>query len=551
VAALRSQRQERDALIRHLRAQGRTWVEIADLFRVRYRVNARVALRWAHGWSQGRAAQEWNKRWPDDLKTNKNISYWELWPASTGHVPSFEVLNRLAELYQCSLTDLLVDQPDHRHRDSARKALPATTDPPATVTGDIVTASQAEILFLDVLSRHPSDDPALTPGSSGSATALVPRLQDVTLEEMAQVIEMWAHNLHPDVGRRELLTKLSAAFTLAATAPLFDGLDPDGREYVARALREPDRFDESAVRYLEGMVTSLRRQGDVLGARLTLQSALGHRQVAARLAAAAPDRFRSRALSAYAELTQLVGWLCFNAGDYRGAQHYYDDARTVAHEAHDVELVTYVLCTMSHLARWQGKPRVGIDHAVAAQMWARQTDSPRAEAYAADVAARAFAVDRQRDGCRQAIDAEGAALARCAPGAVEPSWWYFYDESFYWSTKTECALRLGDPDAALDASDRSISLVDPTNVHNLAFRTLFIAEAHLQKGSVTEAARHIGETAILASVNTSQRIHERIGGLRATLAPHERSKPVRELDEILAAYRRSGSGSGSGNTNLT
>jgi hypothetical protein len=283
----------------------------------------------------------------------------------------------------------------------------------------------------------------------------------------------------------------------------------------------------------------------VLGARLTLQTATGHRQLAARLAKTAPPPFQARAYSAYAELSQLVGWLCFNAGDYGSAQHYYDDARAVAHDAHNVELVTYVLCTMSHLATWQGRPRVGIDHAVAAQMWAAQSQSPRAEAYAADIAARAFAADHQTDNTRSALDAEGAALAGCQPDAPEPSWWYFYDESFYWSTMSECALHLGQPEVALAAAGQSITLLDPTNVHNLAFRTLFCAEAHIQQSNVAEASRAIREAAVLASVNTSQRIDQRITALRAKLTPHQRSKPVRELDEVLTAYRGSAGGNGS------
>ena len=116
--------------------------------------------------------------------------------------------------------------------------------------------------------------------------------------------------------------------------------------------------------------------------------------------AALPSQCTGGAVSAYAELTQLVGWLCFNMGAYHSAQHYYDDARSAAHDAQNVELVTYILCTMSHLATWQGKPRVGIDHAVAAAVWAEQAHSPLARAYAADVAVRAYVADNQPDKCR-------------------------------------------------------------------------------------------------------------------------------------------------------
>lgn len=132
VTELRSQKQERVHLIRLLRAQGKSWVEIAADFRRRYRVNARVALRYAHGWSQRQAADAWNQRWPDELKTFKTFSYWEQRPGSTGHAPSFETLTKLAELYECAVSDLLVDLPDFRHRDRAAPAPKAGAVPPAT-----------------------------------------------------------------------------------------------------------------------------------------------------------------------------------------------------------------------------------------------------------------------------------------------------------------------------------------------------------------------------------------------------------------------------------
>lgn len=112
-----SRRQQRAALIARLRTEGRTRVEIADQLRAAYGVNARVGLRWASGWSQRDAADEWCRHWPDDLKTAKNISYWETWPHS-GHTPSLGTLGKLARIYRCDVADLLVDLPGYRHLDA-------------------------------------------------------------------------------------------------------------------------------------------------------------------------------------------------------------------------------------------------------------------------------------------------------------------------------------------------------------------------------------------------------------------------------------------------
>jgi hypothetical protein len=81
----------------------------------------RVALRLARGWSQRDAAEQWNDRWPAEPKTFKNFSYWELWPADTGHAPSLDVLGRLAELYECRVADLLTDVADFRGADQAHR----------------------------------------------------------------------------------------------------------------------------------------------------------------------------------------------------------------------------------------------------------------------------------------------------------------------------------------------------------------------------------------------------------------------------------------------
>ena len=185
VGQLHSQKQERAHLTRILRAQHKTWVDIAEVFRLRYHVNARVALRWAHGWSQQQAAEQWSKRWPDELKTFKSFSCWELWPGSTGHAPSLDVLNRLAELYQCSTSYLLVDQPDYQHQDNAHQALSTPSEEARPSSGPDIAASQTETLFLDLPGQYPTSDPDVLSSVSPALTApsLMTRLPEANLDE--------------------------------------------------------------------------------------------------------------------------------------------------------------------------------------------------------------------------------------------------------------------------------------------------------------------------------------------------------------------------------
>ncbi|WP_405844600.1 helix-turn-helix domain-containing protein [Streptomyces sp. NBC_01518] len=521
----RSRRQEQVQFATELRAAGKTWPEAAAAVRHRYRVNARVAPRLARGLSQRQVAELWNGRWPDDPKTFKNISTWELWPASTGHAPSLDTLDRLAQLYECSVADLLADLPIHGH--------PPTHPSPAPV-------GPAPAVGVDLLDGLAAEPLLLTPQLAGT---LVHRLHDVRFEELAQALIMWVQQANPGLNRRELLLKISTALTVAAAAPLLDIADADERDRVAAVLDDPSRLDLATITHAERVLQHYRRQGDVLGPQIALQTALAQRHVIADLVANAPEDLRPRVLTVYAELSQMVGWQLYNLGDYRAAQYYYDDARTAAHDAENTELVTYVLCTMSQLATWQNKPRVGIDHAIAAQAWASQTDSPHALGYAADVAARAFAAAQQHDKAHRALEQEHAAVRDMAASTPLASWWYFYDESFYWGTSAECALVLGTPEKALAAARTSLPMIDPTNVHNYAHTLALQSQAHLQQGDIAEASTIVGDIAHISGVNRSPRITQRIADLRTALTPWQRSRSVRTLDDLLAHYRLTGNSS--------
>jgi len=548
-----SQKEELAGLRDELRAQGRTYQEIAQHLRQERRVNSRVAFRLAHGLTQQHVADRWNDLWPaedgETPITYKHISYWEAWPSRSGRTPSLQTLNRLARIYCCKANDLL-DGEDYSNFDSAvvdRQDELSRADLALGGSKRVIDRGQQGVLVVpnadsffgaseevpvsnDFVGQLLRNFGALV--SEGGNAALPARQRDAAFKQLVQFLVTWAHTMN----RREVLRILGWAATAAAAAPIFQGLDLQEQERVVGAIQAPNRVDAAVVDHIEGVLWRCMRQDDSLGPQAALDTVLAQRNLAYAILAECPDTVRPRLLSTFANLSRFAGWLSFDLNDFDGGWYYYEQARTAAHEAQNSELGALVLCNMSHLATWQERPRVGIDHAVAAQGWAKRTEDPLLRAYAADVAARAYAMDGQRDACLGELDDAQEAVATAEGQTLPSSLAYFYGQGQLDSTRSNCFLRLHDARQATVSGVEALRLIDPSFVRNRAFSTLRLGSAYVESNDVDQAARLVGQAATLAARNRSARLVGELRTTRGQLQPWAKTKAVRELDELVVAY---------------
>lgn len=205
------------------------------MFRQQYGVNVRAALRMARDWSQRDAADEWNKRWPNDPKTFKNFSYWEQWPAPTGHAPSLDVLGRLAELYECSIADLVSDCANFRAHDVAFRDGRQLASLPAVFRPN---------------------------GEEHDVHELITRLELIDVHELARLTSAWSERIGAASSRRALLLKLSAGLSLAAASPAL-AADDAAPSTAPTATTQGEDFE--GIWFSRYVYPSTRREGSFTG----------------------------------------------------------------------------------------------------------------------------------------------------------------------------------------------------------------------------------------------------------------------------------------------
>jgi tetratricopeptide (TPR) repeat protein len=193
--------------------------------------------------------------------------------------------------------------------------------------------------------------------------------------------------------------------------------------------------------------------------------------------------------------------------------------------------MSYV-ASISYATAVQGTAHAGIDLAKAAQSLAIQTDDPLLQVCAAERAGTADAVDGQYKLCLTEFDRarEGLLSATDAP-PESPA--YYYHEGLLASHQSECLLLLGRPKEAAIYASAGLEVFNESYVDGYALCALHLGNARLRMGEVDEAARAIGDAAVLAAQNRQPRLVKELRTARGRMQPWQNIAAVKELDERL------------------
>lgn len=313
------------------------------------------------------------------------------------------------------------------------------------------------------------------------------------------------------------------------------GLTGDVATRAKWLLSGAGRADVLALEQIRSTLHAAMLLDDMLGAPAAQGLVIAQQQLTECLLVDCPDPLRKDLVSLNAEWLGLGGCLAWDLGDVRTAQRLYNQARDGAHEAEDADLSAYILCHLAQLAIWQGNPRIGIDHAVAARSWAGQTRDVALRCYTALRAAQAYAkAPGQRAACLRALDDAEADVSALRAQSPKQSRAYFVSEGIYWSLRGECFAMLGDAKEAVAASTRALELITSDRVRDRALTMLDLYRALLKAGDVDKAAGVLGQAADLTPSNRSYRLVAAIGEARKELSPWAGSDVVKSLDVKLA-----------------
>jgi hypothetical protein len=236
--------------------------------------------------------------------------------------------------------------------------------------------------------------------------------------------------------------------------------------------------------------------------------------------------------SAAGHVSELAGWVFFDAGDQKRARHHYLEALFAAQVAQDHRLTTLTLSSMSTQAYYQGHPQEALDLIRAAEASARGWGTPQVRSMLALREAVAYAAMRDRSAFTNAI-ARAQWEHADTTEAADPHWAEWLSDSELTVQEASCFMDLGEP-GDLQRAETLLRCVlegtaaDPYRRNRVLYVT-WLASVLCRRGDARGAAE-IGMQALdLQEAVSSARSGAHLRALRNRLSAHGGDTVVRDF----------------------
>ncbi|MGW5587107.1 sporulation protein [Streptomyces sp. NPDC003857] len=189
---------------------------------------------------------------------------------------------------------------------------------------------------------------------------------------------------------------------------------------------------------------------------------------------------------AAAEVSQLLAWTAYDAGNHRLAHRYLTSTLRLTQVTGDRMFGARILTNLSHQANYLGNHAQAIQLARSSLEGGRGAATPRAMALFAAHEARALA---------NAGDARGAGLAmneaerhfERADTVTDPEWLSYMDAAELEGEICHCLRDLKQRREAVEYAQRAVNSTDPKYARTLGFCRMVLAQSYLLSGELEAA----------------------------------------------------------------
>jgi transcriptional regulator with XRE-family HTH domain len=235
------------------------------------------------------------------------------------------------------------------------------------------------------------------------------------------------------------------------------------------------------------------------------------------------------------QLTELSGWLAFDAGHHERARQLWTEALYVARVAENDRLTVAVMTSMCLQTLHLGHSREALDLAGAAQRIARPFATPRLLSMLAAREARARSLMRDGAGCHSTL-LRSEQLLDEGPSADDEDWLAFWGPADFYCAVAAAQMALGAPAEAERASRAAVAASEPTYPRNQALYQADLAESLAAQHRFDEAATLASAALSRVPDVSSGRLRDDLVSLGSRLEPHRSEHAVQQyLDDLAQA----------------